>query len=105
MTLNPDYVDYVLEQLDGVGTIDHRKMFGGCGIWESGDIFALISSDSDLYFKVSDETRWRYEEAGSSQFRTMPYWSVPAEVLEDREMFHEWAREAIATGHATAQRK
>lgn len=105
MTLDPQYVTYVIEQLDGLGEITHRNMFGGCGIWESGDMFALISPDSELYFKVSDETRARYEVAGSEQFRTMPYWSVPADVLEDHDTFHEWAAEAIEVGHATAVKK
>ena len=32
----------------------------------------------------------------------MPYWEVPADVLEDPELFREWAERAIAHGHATA---
>jgi DNA transformation protein len=110
MAADPAFVEYVLEQLDGTGQtcpersrrITHKAMFGGHGIWERGDMFALISSDSTLYFKVNDDTRPRYEEAGSEQFMTMPYWSVPADLLEDREELQVWAAEAIAVGHATA---
>jgi len=105
MAADPDFVEYVLEQLEGVGDITHKAMFGGYGFWERGDMFALVSSDSTLYFKVDDDTRPRYQEAGSEQFGNMPYWSVPADLLEDRELFHEWAREAIAVGHATARRR
>ena len=105
MAADPDFVEYVLEQLDGVGDITHKAMFGGHGFWERGDMFALVSSDSTLYFKVDDNTRPRYEEAGSEQFMNMPYWSVPADLLEDREEFQAWVEEAIAVGHATASRK
>lgn len=105
MAADPDFVEYVLEQLEGIGDITHKAMFGGHGFWERGAAFALISSDSTLYFKVDDETRPRYLEAGSEQFMNMPYWSVPADLLEDREQFQEWARDAIAVGHATASKK
>ncbi|MEZ4523548.1 MAG: TfoX/Sxy family protein [Thermomicrobiales bacterium] len=105
MAADPAFADYVIEQLEDAGAITHRAMFGGYGIWESGDMFALISSDSTLYFKVDDETRPRYQAAGSEQFRTMPYWSVPADLLEDREQLLDWAEEAVAVGHATASKK
>ena len=105
MAADPAFVEYVIEQLDGAGNLTHKAMFGGYGIWESGDMFALISSDSALYFKADDTTRPRYQDAGSEQFMTMPYWSVPADLLEDRGELHDWAEEAIAVGHATASKK
>lgn len=105
MPSDPDFVAYVLEQLEGAGEITSRAMFGGHGIWERGDMFALISSDSTLYFKVNDETRPDYQDAGSHQFMTMPYWSVPADVLEDSALLHAWAADAIEIGHATASKK
>ena len=105
MAADPAFVEYVIEQLDGAGRITHKAMFGGYGIWESGDMFALVSSDSTLYFKVDDETRPRYAEAGSEQFMTMPYWSVPADLLEDRGELLDWVADAIAVGHATAAKK
>jgi TfoX/Sxy family transcriptional regulator of competence genes len=36
---------------------------------------------------------------------TMPYYEVPAEVLDDPGAFLEWAGAAIAAGHATAKAK
>jgi TfoX/Sxy family transcriptional regulator of competence genes len=54
---------------------------------------------------VDDTSRPRYEEAGSEQFMNMPYWSVPADLLEDRDELQEWAAEAVAVGHATASAK
>lgn len=105
MAADPAFVEYVIEQLEDAGEITHKAMFGGHGIWESGDMFALISSESALYFKVDDESRPRYQDAGSEQFMNMPYWSVPADLLEDREQLLDWADEAIAVGHATASKR
>jgi DNA transformation protein len=105
MALDKEYVGYVMELLEPLGAVTGRAMFGGFGIWEDGDMFALLDRESTLYFKVDDTTRVRYEDAGSEQFMTMPYWSVPVEVLEDDDQLHTWAREAIAVGHATTTRR
>ena len=105
MAADPAFVEFVVEQLEPAGDITHKAMFGGHGIWESGDMFALISADSELYFKVDDATRPRYEEAGSEQFMTMPYWSVPADLLENSDLLLDWAAEAVMVGHATASKK
>jgi len=35
----------------------------------------------------------------------MPYYEVPADVLEDVDALQEWARIAIDVGHATATKK
>ena len=105
MALDDGCVAYVMELLEPLGAVTGRKMFGGYGIWEDGDMFALLDSESTLHFKVDDATRARYADAGSEQFMTMPYWSVPVDVLEDHDTLQVWAREAIAVGHATSKRR
>jgi DNA transformation protein len=79
-------------------------MFGGYGIFHKGDMFALISG-SELYFKVDDTNRAAYDAAGSHRFVPMPYYSVPAEVLENEAEMNDWARTSVAIGHATAKKK
>jgi TfoX/Sxy family transcriptional regulator of competence genes len=39
MPVSERYVDYVLEQLEGIGTLRARRMFGGVGIYLD-DIFS-----------------------------------------------------------------
>ncbi len=99
MPLDADYRDYVMALLVPLGEVTGRAMFGGYGIFEADSMFALISG-STLYFKVNDSTRADYEAAGSSQFRPMPYWEAPAEVLEDEDDLRRWASNAIAVAHA-----
>ncbi len=106
MAADPGYLEHIMECLAPVGGVTPRAMFGGYGIFHEGDMFALISSGaSTLHFKVSDTNRAAYEDAGSEQFRGMPYYEVPADVLEDMESMQEWARIAIDVGHATATKK
>ena len=98
------YFNYVMERLEPIGSISGRTMFGGHGIFHGGDMFALISG-STLYFKVNELNLTTYENAGSKQFKPMPYYEVPVEIMEDISLLHEWARTSITIGHATAKKK
>jgi len=79
-------------------------MFGGYGIFHEGDMFALIAY-SRLYFKVNDSNRPQYEQAKCEQFQNMPYYEVPASMLDDMNSLHDWARDSIAIAHASPSKK
>ena len=104
MPVAPGYLDYVMELLSPIGEVAPRAMFGGYGIFHEGDMFGLVSG-SNLYFKVGDLNRAAFENAGSPQFKPMPYYEVPADILEDSDAMENWARDAIEVGHATAKKK
>jgi len=104
MSASEHYVDYVLEQLEGIGTLRARRMFGGVGIYLNDIFFALIADDI-LRFKVDESNRDDYILAGMGPFRpykdkttTLQYYGVPIEVLEDWEILAEWARKAYRVG-------
>jgi DNA transformation protein and related proteins len=104
-----DYLQWVLEQLSGVGRLTTRRMFGAVGIYRGEVFFAIISSDV-LYFKVGDANRADYERRGARQFHpyrdrpqlSMNYYEVPADILEDPEECALWAERAIAAAVAKA---
>jgi len=104
MAVDPGYMEYVMEMLQPLGDVTSRSMFGVYGVFEAGDMFALVSSDT-LYFKADDSNRARYEDAGSAQFKPMPYWEVPAEVLEREDDVEEWPRLSIDAAHAAPRKK
>jgi DNA transformation protein len=95
--------DSIMELLAPLGDINSRSMFGGYGLFESGDMFALISK-AKLYFKVDASSRPAYEEAGSERHLPMPYYEVPDDVMEHPTKLHEWGRTAIAIAHSTAKK-
>jgi DNA transformation protein len=97
-----DYVAWVLEQLDGLGLVNARAMFGGHGLYRRGDFFGIVYDDR-LYFRTDEESRKQYVEAGSGPFTpnakqtARSYFEVPAEVIEDREQLGKWAQRALDT--------
>ena len=99
---------FVLDQLEAVGDVEPRSMFGGVGLYRRGIFFGIIAGDV-LYLKVDETTRSDYERAGSAPFcpypergGTMQYYAVPLEVLESAEELARWARRAV--GVAMGQR-
>jgi DNA transformation protein and related proteins len=113
MSVSASYKTYVLEQLQGVGTVVAKPMFGGVGLYSGGVFFALIDDDA-LYFKVDETTRLEYEQAGTRPFQpygensySMQYFEVPADILENRALLSAWANKAVAVARrsATAKRK
>ena len=104
MAADKDYLIHVMDLLAPLDGISNRAMFGGFGIFHEGDMFGLITN-SGLHFKVNETNLAAYQEAGSKQFKPMPYYEVPADVLEDRTMLLEWAEISITIGHATAKKK
>ena len=77
-----------------------RKMFGGYGIFESAAMFALVDSQGQVFLKVDDSNRERFESAGAEKHGRMPYYQVSGDVLGDAEQLRDWARPSIQIAHA-----
>ncbi len=104
MAPNKDYLDHVLGLLAPLEGVSGKSMFGGFGVFHDGAMFALISGDS-LFFKVGDANRAGYEQTGCAQFKPMPYYQVPVEVLEDTGKLLDWARASVVVAHAAPAKK
>jgi DNA transformation protein len=110
MAVNDDYLQYVLEQLAGLGRVITRRMFGGVGLYHGERIFAFIARDT-LYFKVDDSNRGDYEARGADRFcpypgkpeSSMTYYEVPADTLEDADQCVVWARKSAAVATAATK--
>ena len=100
------FYDHIIGDVLGhISGITSKRMFGGYGIYRDGVIFAIITGDGELRFKADDTTKDKYEARGGEQFTytghtsrpptPMPYWRVPDEVLEDRELITSWVEEAV----------
>ena len=97
---------FVLDQLEEVGDVTPRSMFGGVGLYHAGVFFGLLARDT-LYLKVDDSSRPEYEAAGMAAFQpygerggTMRYYAVPLDVLESAPELARWARKAVAVARA-----
>jgi DNA transformation protein len=108
--VSDSFVVFVLEQLEAIGPIVTRRMFGGVGLYAGDLFFALVSGDV-LYLKGDDNTRGRREKAGARPFRPFPdrprgkgkmqYYSVPADILENDDALIGWAKQSIAIARAS----
>jgi DNA transformation protein len=113
MRNSDSFRDFVLDQLSGIAGVRARAMFGGIGLYAGDIFFGLIASDV-LYLKVDDSNRAQYVAVKSEPFKpyegkpmTMPYYNVPAGVLEDPRTLTNWARASVrvASARAAAKRK
>lgn len=99
---------YVLDQLEGLGDVTAKAMFGGVGLYCRGVFFGIIARDV-LYLKVDDGNRADYEGAGMAAFKpypdrsgTMQYYAVPVDVLESAFDLTAWSRKAVAAAEHRA---
>ena len=113
MASSADFIEFLKDQLRGLGHVTSRRMFSGAGIYCDGVIFALLLRDT-LYFKVDDGNRAAYEAEGLKPFsyqargRAMEikaYWRVPERLLDDPDEMVEWARAALAAGQRAEAKK
>src|SRR5438045_7211029 len=59
LSVSPAFRSFVLDQLEEVGEVTARSMFGGVGLYHRGIFFGIIARDS-LYLKVGDANRADY---------------------------------------------
>jgi DNA transformation protein len=108
LTVSPSFRAFVLDQLDGLGAIVARAMFGGVGLYHDGLFFGIIANDV-LYLKADDVNRRAFAAQGARPFKpyphragTMRYYSVPVEVLESPDDLLRWARQAVGAASRAA---
>ena len=102
LKVSEGFKSFVLDQLEEVGDVTPRSMFGGVGLYHRGVFFGIMARDT-LYLKVDDQNRSDYDSAGMKPFRpyahrsgTMEYYAVPVNVLESASELAAWARQSIA---------
>lgn len=110
MPVSDEYLAYVIDQLECLGSIRPRRMFGGAGLYFEGLFFAVVADDV-LYFKVDDSNRPDYEAEGMEAFRPFPdksmvmgYYQVPIDVLESKETIRDWAEKALRVAERKADK-
>jgi DNA transformation protein len=96
------FLEFVKDELEELGEITSRAMFGGYSIYKDALIFAIID-DNDLYLKGVGNAAKVFEGTGSVQFSyqgkkgivKMCYWKVPSDIIDDKEKLINWANLAI----------
>ena len=102
MAVSNEFLTYILDLYRDWGNVSARKMFGGAGLYHEDKMFGLIADDV-VYLKVDDSNRADYEVFGSGPFKpfehkpmTMPYYEIPADLLEDPDQLIAWSEKSLA---------
>ena len=103
LKVSDGFRSFVLDQLEELGDVTPKSMFGGVGLYHGGVFFGLLARDT-LFFKTNDGNRADYRRAGMKAFqpfldkpgRSTSYYAVPLEILESPIELAGWARKAIA---------
>src|SRR5262245_22539372 len=98
---------YVLDQLEEVGDVVAKAMFGGFGLYHDGVFFGILAGDR-LYLRVDAKSLPAYREAKSRPFKPFPgrpgskkYYETPLAVLESPIELAAWARRSIDAARRT----
>jgi DNA transformation protein len=100
MSVTGEDMAYVADLFSGLGTITQRKMMGGATFYCDGQVFAILSSEGEVYLKAKDDFAAEMESAGSRIFdmggKTMGYWTLPEDAADDADTACNWGRRALA---------
>lgn len=112
LTDQKEFVNYVVELMQGIGPVYHKRMFGGYGIFLEGLMLGLIA-DNELYLKADDQNSEDFQALDLEPFvynkqgkpMRMSYYQAPEQALEDSETMIQWAASAYQAAVRAAQRK
>jgi DNA transformation protein len=105
------FVEFLLEQMQSLGNVEAKAMFGGYDIYREGIMFALVADDV-LYLKTDDDNRARFDDRDLPAFQydkngkrySMSYNEAPGEVYDDPDDMLLWANSAIGAARRNAAR-
>jgi len=99
----PEILQYFLSDcLEGNPNYTTKRMFSGYGIFLRGKIFAIYGMER-LYFKVWEQNKQDFVDAGSQIFTyqklwkqaQISYYTLPEELFDDRQELQNWIDKAL----------
>lgn len=113
MAVSSEYKAFVAEQLEPLGPVRIRNVFGGAGVYFDDLMFGLIAGET-LFFKVDERNRSDFEgeemgpfvyEPPSGKSIAMSYYELPERLYDEPEELILWARRAVDAAHAAKAAK
>lgn len=109
--MESEFVAHVLRQLEFLGPVAARAMFGGHGLYHEEHMFGIVHQDA-LYLRVDEISRLEYVSAGMGPFAPpgtkqvlQGYYELPLDVLESRAELERWATRALEAARSESERK
>ena len=95
MSISDSDIAFAREIFADIPDLSHRKMFGGICLYSEDTVFALASSEGRIYLKAQGDLAERLKGDGAEQFHSMPYWSLPEDLLDAPDRACDLARETL----------
>jgi DNA transformation protein len=102
MALNEDFKNFVLDQLQGIGEFETKRMFGGLALLYKGSAFAKIKHDK-VWLKADESNIAEFTKHGMKQYtygkdnsRKLIFYETPIEIIEDRDKLKNWVTKSFA---------
>ena len=91
MASDSSYVEYIVEQIENIGEISYRYMFGGCTVYYKSKVVALIC-DNQLFVKPTKAGRSFIGDVAEAP----PYpGAKPFFLIEDQVEDKDWIGQLI----------
>jgi DNA transformation protein len=114
MPLSPDFLNYALELVEGLGPVEAKRMFGGALLSHKGVSFAVL--DDDTFFMKADVAMgaemkaggakpWAYSIGKDGKVKEIAYWSLPASAADDPDEATALAKRSHAIAVRAAAEK
>ena len=113
MVASAGFAEFLKEQLEPLGRISMRRMFGKTGVFCDGVMFGMVT-DNMLYLRVDEQNREAFQEAASSpplnyakggSTIDLSFWRAPERLFDEPEELVEWSRLALAAAHRVATKR
>lgn len=113
MVASDSFAEFLREQLEPLGRVTLRRMFGKTGVFCDGVMFGMVS-DNMLYLRVDDDNREAFEEARSSpplnyakagNTIDLSFWRAPERLFDEPDELVAWARIALAAARRIATKR
>ena len=110
MSAHSEHAGWVASQLEDLGTITARPMFGCTGLYADGLFFAILDGDA-TFFKVATSNRAEFDARDMPAFQppgrpcAMSYRQVPDDVAFDAHELVAWARRALEAARQQPKRR
>ena len=113
MVASREFTEFLREQLEPVGHVTARRMFGKTGVFCDGVMLGMIS-DNTLYFRFDDQNREAFKEAEAypqlsyekkGQMIDLSFLRAPDRLFDEPDELVAWARLALGAAHRIAARR
>lgn len=101
MAFSESIATFATDQLEGLGSIRTKKMFGALAFYCDDTLFAAVMDDAFTLKAKDEDLQQEFVEQGFTRHKLdgrdikMPYFDVTPTVLEDSDELKIWAAKSL----------